>query len=363
MSTANHPPSQVKGREGAPQSLADNNVLSSLKHILVVLGTSIVVFVAFRNSITEHAQNFWGASADFWEALWAKVVNGFIAVFGVDSDLEFNMIVYGTTAVGFVVYWIFGLMYTSFDVTLKPETLRKYKIQPGTNEPVETSRLLKVVAQVLFNQIVVGFLSVLVFYYCAKWRGISIGPKLPHFEQVLLEMVIFVLVEEVAFYYSHRALHHRSVYKYIHKQHHEWTAPIAVTAIYCHPIEHVLSNLFPPFIGVILVGPHLATVWLWFTLATLNTLNAHCGYHFPFLPSPESHDFHHLKFNQCYGVLGVLDRLHGTDTVFRASKAYNRNIMLLSLAPARELYPDDEKPKCVDMRKEAAAALEETAQD
>lgn len=43
-----------------------------------------------------------------------------------------------------------------------------------------------------------------------------------------------------------RFLHHRRLYKYIHKKHHEWTAPIAVTAIYCHPLEHLLSNILPP---------------------------------------------------------------------------------------------------------------------
>lgn len=52
-------------------------------------------------------------------------------------------------------------------------------------------------------------------------------------------------------------------------------------------------------------------------VALLGTLNAHSGFHFPLMASPEAHDFHHLKFNQCYGVLGVLDWLHGTDTLFR----------------------------------------------
>lgn len=61
-------------------------------------------------------------------------------------------------------------------------------------------------------------------------------------------------------------------------------------------------------------------VWLWTTLAITNSMNSHSGYHFPFFPSPEAHDFHHLKFNQCYGVLGILDYLHGTDIQFRESK-------------------------------------------
>ena len=83
-----------------------------------------------------------------------------------------------------------------------------------------------------------------------------------------------------------------------------------------------------------------------YTMALMSTLNAHSGYHFPFFPSPEAHDYHHLKFNQCYGILGILDYLHGTDTLFRSSKSYDRHYMLLSSTPARELIPDGDKLSC-----------------
>merc|ERR1712108_54344 len=105
--------------------------------------------------------------------------------------------------------------------------------------------------------------------------------------------------------YSHWILHHRRLYKHIHKKHHEWTASIALVAVYAHPVEHVVSNLLPVALGPLIVGSHPATMWLWFSIALLSTLNSHSGYHLPFLPSPEAHDFHHLKFNQCYGVLGI----------------------------------------------------------
>ena len=44
-----------------------------------------------------------------------------------------------------VVYWTFGAIYTLLDITNKPAVLRRYKIQPGTNEPVDTKRLMKVI--------------------------------------------------------------------------------------------------------------------------------------------------------------------------------------------------------------------------
>lgn len=44
-------------------------------------------------------------------------------------------------------------------------------------------------------------------------------------------------------------------------------------------------------------------------------------------------------------MLGVLDRLHGTDTQFRATKAYQRHIMLLSLTPLLQSIPEDTKVK------------------
>lgn len=52
--------------------------------------------------------------------------------------------VFGTTIFTMIVYWSVGGIYTFMDLTNRPACLRKYKIQPGTNEPVEAGRLMKV---------------------------------------------------------------------------------------------------------------------------------------------------------------------------------------------------------------------------
>ncbi|CAO1380280.1 unnamed protein product [Diamesa tonsa] len=311
-------------------------VLSSIYNFLIILSLFLVIFAAFCNSVTWHLQLFWGKSADFWQLLWDK----FLDFVGED---EFSLLVWGTTIFTFLVYWIFGAIYTIMDVTNKPAFIRRYKIQPGTNEPVETKRLIQVIMTVIFNQICVGIPFALFSYYAMRLRGIPDVRELPKFHRVLFDLAICILVEEFGFYYSHRLMHTKKIYKHIHKRHHEWTSPIAITAIYCHPIEHIFSNVLPPFLGVFVCRSHIATCWLWFALALISTLVSHSGLHFPGFPSPEAHDFHHLKFNQNFGMLGVLDRLHGTDTLFRASSAFPRHIMLLSFLPARQQFPDGSK--------------------
>ncbi|XP_063405666.1 fatty acid hydroxylase domain-containing protein 2-like [Mytilus trossulus] len=96
----------------------------------------------------------------------------------------------------------------------------------------------------------------------------------------------------------------------------------------------------PVILGPIIMGSHLATAWVWYFVTLVSTTISHCGYHFPFLPSQEAHDFHHQMFMNCFGVLGILDRVHGTDNIFRASKAYKRDKILLSLTPMSQQYPD-----------------------
>ncbi|KAJ8266864.1 hypothetical protein GJAV_G00135570 [Gymnothorax javanicus] len=308
----------------------------SLKKAAFIIGSGVFLLAAFGNSITWHLQRFWGASGNFWQTQWSKLH----LLFGGNEWALFFM---GSMIVPTASFWLFNALLMVADSTGKPTFITRYRIQMDKNSPVDPVKLRHAVKTVLLNQVFLSMPMLWLAFPAMRWRGEPCSLELPTFHRVLLEIAVCGLLEEVLFYYSHRLFHHPAIYKHIHKIHHEWTAPIGVISLYAHPVEHVLSNMLPVMVGPLLLGSHLTTLSLWFTIALLVTTISHCGYHLPLLPSPEFHDFHHLKFNQCYGVLGVLDRLHGTDTVFRKMKAYERHLVLLSLTPLTESIPEHPK--------------------
>ncbi|GFS87409.1 fatty acid hydroxylase domain-containing protein 2 [Nephila pilipes] len=216
-------------------------------------------------------------------------------------------------------FWTIGLCYTFIDLTGKPKFLFKYKIQDNAPYPVSFSQVLNVTKQVIINQLIFIPCGV-VFHYIMVWRGYDSGKTLPSFQRFVFELIFHSVMNEIIFYYTHRIMHHPSIYKSIHKLHHEWTTPIAISAIYCHPLEHVLSNIVTVIPSFIILGSHVSVWWFWFCIALLFTLNSHCGYNFPFMPSPEYHDYHHMKTNQNFGLLGFVDWLHGTNLSYRKRK-------------------------------------------
>jgi len=249
------------------------------------------------------------------------------------------------------LYFILGSFYAILDFTLSPQALRKYKTQLGANEPIDWVKYKRMLRQVLFNNLVVSLVAGHVGYLVGFWingrESEESMRRLPALTTILWQFPVLLLIREVPFYYSHVLLHHRLFYKRFHKMHHEWTAPVGLAATYCHPVEHIMSNLFPVALGVMLLKCHVTTSWMWYTYAIVYTITTHSGYHLPWMISSEYHDYHHLKFDLNYGTqVQFFDWLHGTDKKFWSpSGTGKRHRVLWTTKSARELYPVESEKK------------------
>lgn len=227
-------------------------------------------------------------SESIWQWAWNKVFDAF-------GDDPATYSIWILNGYSYLVFWIFGLILYVMDAVKHPKNLKEYKIQQESSSGIEKpGQLLKLIKVVLFNQLLSFVISYVLQKNIGNYLGLQVTRQLPSFPKGLLDLVVFMFSYEFLFYYSHRILHYKFLYK-IHKMHHEYQTPIGISALYCHPIEHVVSNLIPIISGFPLMRCHVVSALLWLNLVMITTVNDHSGYHIPFLHSSELHDYHHLK--------------------------------------------------------------------
>lgn len=229
-----------------------------------------------------------------------------------------------------IVYWINGFLLLALDLSgfgakfrLQPKRPNKWDSEAdGSNRNLwNWSNMYTLCKTILINQLFVTPIFALIL-----WKGnwTRLTPVPPTHLECLYSMLIYSLLDEPLFYYGHRLLHHKSLYGAVHKMHHEFRAPVALAAIYCHPIEMMLSNVAPLFTGIMLLNSHTAMLVMWSILASLGTQTHHSGFDWPwtkFDEQPNFHDFHHEKFLANFGFIGVLDKFHRTDALYVAHLA------------------------------------------
>ncbi|KAF5470505.1 hypothetical protein F2P56_011012 [Juglans regia] len=207
--------------------------------------------------------------------------------------------------------------------------LSKYKIQTKNNSPAAQE---KCVTRLLLYHFGVNLPVMIISYPVFKYMGMRSSLPLPSWNVVLTQIIFYFILEDFVFYWGHRVLHTKWMYKYVHSVHHEYATPFGLTSEYAHPAE-ILFLGFATIIGPAITGPHLMTLWLWMVLRVLETVEAHCGYHFPwslsnFLPlygGADFHDYHHrllyTKSGNYSSTFTYMDWVFGTDKGYRKLKA------------------------------------------
>ncbi|KAL0436805.1 UNVERIFIED_CONTAM: Tropinone reductase, chloroplastic [Sesamum radiatum] len=155
------------------------------------------------------------------------------------------------------------------------------------------------------------FISCLQIHGHAKYSPIAVLELLPAVcrdhhgllfcrKVVSTQILFYFVLEDFVFYWGHRILHTKWLYKHVHSVHHEYATPFGLTSEYAHPAE-ILFLGFATIVGPAITGPHLITL---------------CA---------DFHDYHHrllyTKSGNYSSTFVYMDWIFGTDKGYRKLKA------------------------------------------
>lgn len=127
----------------------------------------------------------------------------------------------------------------------------------------------------------------------------------------VITIIIMLVVSDTWFYWSHRTMHHPSIYKYVHALHHKSLDVNPYTSSSFHIIESLWLTLW--LLPLALVMPISMTVLgIMQVIGTFNNLKSHLGYElfpkffslppFNILVNATNHSLHHTQYNGNYGL-------------------------------------------------------------
>jgi methylsterol monooxygenase len=161
---------------------------------------------------------------------------------------------------------------------------------------------------VLLSHFTVELPQIWFFHPMAQYFGLQTSVPFPPVWKMIYQIAIFFVLEDTWHYWFHRALHTPTLYKKIHKLHHQYSAPFGVAAEYASPIETMILAFGAVGIPIVFCAftkdLHILTMYLWIVGRLFQAIDAHSGYEFPwslhhFLPfwaGADHHDVHHEKF-------------------------------------------------------------------
>ena len=232
----------------------------------------------------------------------------------------------------FLIHLIVYILVNSFFFSLyyfENSKIKSWKVSkepwPFSSDPLIKQKLFKVLKCFIINNlfVVLPISSIQGFNVKYLIKPEEFSSLWVNFIQILF----FLLSEDLMFYWTHRLLHTPYLYKKFHKQHHEFNVSISVASEYAHPAEFLIGNIFPLGLGAFVlrifnVRVHILTWFMWLCFRSIHTSEGHSGYNLPFSPfrflpfgvSAKFHDDHHLKNVGNFGsMLVIWDSICGTN--------------------------------------------------
>ncbi len=140
----------------------------------------------------------------------------------------------------------------------------------------------------------------------------------------IASLFILIVLHDAYFYWTHRALHHRLLFKVVHSVHHRSRNPSPWAAYAFHPIEAAIQAAFLPLV-LLLMPAHPTVLFIVMVHMMLRNALGHSGFEiyprdavrrwpWQWLTSTTHHQLHHERFEANFGLYFTCwDRWLGTE--------------------------------------------------
>lgn len=141
---------------------------------------------------------------------------------------------------------------------------------------------------------------------------------------IMISLALSLIIHDTYFYWMHRLLHHRRLFKSVHLVHHKSNNPSPWTSYSFHLLEGITEG-FILLILVFVLPMHPITILLFTVTGFVINVYGHLGYEitpkwfryswlFQVLNTSVHHNLHHSQFKGNYGLyFRIWDRIMGTE--------------------------------------------------
>jgi len=232
-----------------------------------------------------------------------KTLNSFL------SRVDLTLYKYATYGYILSVTFLFtiSLCFAYVDIYNKPECIVKRKINKKKVPPSDIKKAFGVV----FKRTVVDAPLNLALIYGTIYVGNVYHGVMPSVPYILLDFVLRFIITDIYFYTAHRIVH-KWFYNTVHKTHHYFKTPVAISSLYCERTEMLFVNLMALQVPSMILRSHIYLIILWTIIGVVNTTVVHSGYNLISPINSVTHNRHHEFFNVNYGAGSIVDALMGT---------------------------------------------------
>ena len=95
--------------------------------------------------------------------------------------------------------------------------------------------------EVLIAQALLLPASAWILFPAWRWMGGDPAAPLPSLYTIAAQLVACIFIQDTLFYWSHRALHTRWLFRKVHRKHHDFRHVRGLAAEYAHPVEQIVN--------------------------------------------------------------------------------------------------------------------------